>query len=369
MERYHQKKKRPLKYTACNTKNKYGVKLLVDGKPNVYPISFLMATTFIENPNKYTLIRYKDNNIENYDVNNLEWTDNPYMSTNTWDVLKNYPNYEICKQGEIRNIKTKKVLSSHTTPGSYPSTDLTDINKVSKPVYIHVLLAKQYIENPFNLPEVNHIDGNRMNYVIDNLEWVTHKQNCQHAFDTGLNKGHKNKGRHVELLDENYQVINTFTSKQKACDFMDINLCVLQYYLNKNIFGDGTALIKGYTVRLKIIHDLEGEIWKPVNTEHKYIDTHYEVSSHARVRHINNRCILVGMMRGDYHRVSLSCGVGDTKDKIFLVHRLVAFAFYPYEGNQSNYDVDHINKNPSHNYVDNLAIMKRRDHLVFQCWV
>ena len=85
------KKKRPLKYTVCNTKNKYGVYLLVDGKSKVYPISFLMATTFIENPNKYTLIRYKDNNIENYDVNNLEWTDNPYMSTNTWDVLKNYP--------------------------------------------------------------------------------------------------------------------------------------------------------------------------------------------------------------------------------------------------------------------------------------
>ena len=349
--------------TCNNVKNTtVSVKLGANGKYNLYLISFLMATTFIENPYKYTLIRYKDGNNLNYHINNLEWSNNPFNSKDTWEVIKNFPNYEICEQGSVRNMNTKQILSIIITD-TYPSLTLVDVNGYPKTVYVHVLIAKQYIENPFNLPQVNHIDGNKMNFSINNLEWMTNKQNCQHAYDIGLNTGARGKGKLVELLDENYRIIDTFTSMLKACDFFNITKRVLEYNLKKNVFGDGTALINSYRIRLKINHDLEGEVWKSVNVKHDYIDTHYEVSSHGRVRHINKECIRSASMKGDYRRMCLYDG-GGGKGKHFYIHRLVAFAFQSYEGNQSDYDVDHIHKNPSYNYECNLAIMKRKEHMI-----
>lgn len=60
---------------------------------------------------------------------------------------------------------------------------------------IHRLVATHFIDNPNNLPETNHIDGNKLNNHVGNLEWVTRSQNIQHMFDTGLSasgEGHHN---------------------------------------------------------------------------------------------------------------------------------------------------------------------------------
>lgn len=53
---------------------------------------------------------------------------------------------------------------------------------------VHRLVAQAFIENPDNLPNVNHIDNNKLNNNVENLEWVTQSRNCYHAFDVGANK-------------------------------------------------------------------------------------------------------------------------------------------------------------------------------------
>lgn len=67
---------------------------------------------------------------------------------------------------------------------------------------VHRLVAMAWIINPRNKPEVNHIDGNKLNNSVGNLEWVTHSENRTHAYRTGLQVG-----PHRKLTDDQVREI------------------------------------------------------------------------------------------------------------------------------------------------------------------
>ena len=91
--------------------------------------------------------------------------------------------YNVSPTGEI--TRNGKVIKTRLRTG-YPSYTEC-INNIKRDVYVHRKVAETYIPNPHNLPCVNHIDGNRENNHVSNLEWVTHKENSQHASKMGLN--------------------------------------------------------------------------------------------------------------------------------------------------------------------------------------
>jgi len=83
---------------------------------------------------------------------------------------------------------------------------------------IHRLVAQEFIENLSNKPQVNHIDGNKLNNNMSNLEWVTARENIKHAWDTGLNESRR--------LSQSKPVVDIVTNKQYnslklACEDID----------------------------------------------------------------------------------------------------------------------------------------------------
>lgn len=58
-----------------------------------------------------------------------------------------------------------------------------------KSIRTHTIVGKLFVENPNNYPELDHLDGNRMNPSADNLEWVTHKENIKRAYEKGSYDG------------------------------------------------------------------------------------------------------------------------------------------------------------------------------------
>ena len=96
-------------------------------------------------------------------------------------------NYAVHTFGWIKNLKTGKILKPFLNPSGYYLIDIF-ANGIRKTCQVHRLVAKAYIPNPSNLPVVNHIDGNKLNNSVYNLEWCTIRENIQHGWRTGLMK-------------------------------------------------------------------------------------------------------------------------------------------------------------------------------------
>lgn len=103
-----------------------------------------------------------------------------------WKEVKDYEGYyEVSSNGIVRNVKTGRRLKPDLHKEGYDRVTLTK-EGVSKHLFNHRLVAIAFLLNEENHPVVNHIDGNRQNNNVENLEWCSHKHNSQHAIKLGL---------------------------------------------------------------------------------------------------------------------------------------------------------------------------------------
>ena len=141
-----------------------------------------------------------------------------------------------------RHLKTnkEKILKNRNCKG-YDFVTLCKVN-YSKSFRICRLVAIHFIENPYNKPCVNHIDGNKANDNVSNLEWCTHKENMKHAKNMGLTnflKGIEHKGR-KDVVCKNTG--RRFISVQEAAKFANVSSSHLSRML-RGIYTNKTTLV------------------------------------------------------------------------------------------------------------------------------
>ena len=117
------------------------------------------------------------------------------METEVWagawyDGLDYGWRFEVSTFGRIRNAKTKRVYALHPGANGYLQI-CTSICGRNKNIRIHRCVAETFINNPDNYDIVNHLDGNKQNNRVDNLEWCSRKMNYAHALE-------------MELIDADY---------------------------------------------------------------------------------------------------------------------------------------------------------------------
>lgn len=92
--------------------------------------------------------------------------------------------HEVSNLGNIRSINGKQLKPWISTTGYYNIKVIEQGKRINKK--LHRLICKAFNPNPLNKPDVNHIDGNKLNNVPTNLEWCTHAENMSHASKNGL---------------------------------------------------------------------------------------------------------------------------------------------------------------------------------------
>lgn len=147
-----------------------------------------------------------------------------------WKDIKGYEGlYKISNTGEIYSIISNKILRKNIR-NTYYIIQLTK-NKMRKSFQIHRLVAEAFIPNPKNKPIINHINYNRLDNCVNNLEWCTQKENVEYSKErmkhrkniTHSNTGEKyitrrkNKFR-ITIDKKEYKICNTLEEAIKKRD-------------------------------------------------------------------------------------------------------------------------------------------------------
>lgn len=134
---------------------------------------------------------------------------------------------EVSSLGRVKsNLRDGRILKTQKDSKGYHRLRIT-INRKKMSFKVHRIVAQAFIANPDNKPQVNHIDGNKDNNAVSNLEWATNKENAHHARESGLwdsvieGSKRENESRKRPITATNYEtgetlVFDSISQAEKA---------------------------------------------------------------------------------------------------------------------------------------------------------
>lgn len=156
-----------------------------------------------------------------------------YKSIKEINGFENCKNdYLIYEDGSIYSKKSKRFLKCPIDSKGYKYLDLRNSKCKYRCPKVHRLIALAFIPNPNNLPQINHIDGNKQNNNVNNLEWCTNLYNTKEAIRLGLKPIYEYHGK-LYQYDLNDNLLNIFNTPSEAAKHIsdkatgsDINRCI-----------------------------------------------------------------------------------------------------------------------------------------------
>ena len=161
------------------------------------------------------------------------------MKKEIWKDVVGYEGlYEVSNFGRVKNLDQlrmpqnafhkAKILKPHLDKDGYPRIGMTK-NKKRRNYTVHRIVARAFIPNPDNLPQINHKDGVPDNNHVDNLEWCTALYNIRHSVEIGLNPNEQAIIlKNLETGEEHY-----FQSQTKASLFLGKNESYVSHCLSR----------------------------------------------------------------------------------------------------------------------------------------
>lgn len=277
----------------CLNHSGYLKLILSDNKKRkMFFVHRIIALSFLENAESKPTVNHLNKLRNDNRVCNLEWSTykeqithmlkdkkiNLYKKRGTsdltdlkdeiWKVIPEYNKYEISNMGRIKySIMNKnKRITLGSESGGYMKFTLRQNNK-HRITNIHRLVALVFLPNLNNKIIVNHINGNRFDNRLENLEWSTHSENSQHAINTNLHVCRKK----IDQYNINGEFIKTWDS-----------MCQAYKTLNLSSYDIKSALQKQKKLAA-------GFIWKYSNDIHKknLIETKIKVENILQITNKN----------------------------------------------------------------------------------
>ena len=270
-----------------------------------------------------------------------------------WKTVQYAPNYEVSNLGNIKNKKTKRLLTINyerlKKDNKRARPGLSHDGK-NKGYYLHRIVAENFLDNPNNLPEVNHIDGDYYNNKLSNLEWISKLDNMRHASENKLMKRYTRK---VIIKNLETDETKTFDSVTECAKYLNYSRGKVSLTC-RNKINDKNYCID-YVSKDERIIDETDIIWKEYPECDKYL-----VSNTGEVKNAKTGRIMMGSKQNGYRFLCLYLGK-DIPKMNRLIHRMVAQTFL--DNPEDKPVVNHKDTNILNNHVDNLEWVTYKENM------